>query len=160
MFTTRVQGGKLRGPYRLSYMLRQIRKHIDRSKATIAVIEDYAVNKKMGVDSVLGLAELSGNIKRELWDLGIDILLVRPTTMKMVVAGNGHADKKEVRAAIYNHLGLHIPQLDESDACGLMITGEVRCDITPLPGGERQSQRLKKLRDAEIIKGRLHSIAN
>lgn len=155
-----MQGGDLRGPYRLSYMLRQIKKHADRAGATLAVIEDYAVNRKMGIDSVLGLAELAGNIKRELWDAGIDIMLLRPTSMKMAIAGSGHADKKDVRDALYNYFGLHVPQLDESDACGLMIAGEVRCGITPLPGKERQSLRLQKLKDAEITKGRLQSISN
>jgi crossover junction endodeoxyribonuclease RuvC len=54
--------------------------------------------------------------------LGLEPVMVAPATVKKVVAGHGHADKKQVQAAAQRILGMRVtPGPDAADALGVAI---------------------------------------
>lgn len=133
---------KLLGPWRLHYALTEMEKVIDLCQPELVVYEDYAMGKgDMG--RAFHIGELGGVFKRMLWDRGLDVLMVTPTTLKKVITGKGNAgwtpkgekkltDKQKkqiVIDALAQDFDVHTPQNDEADAAGLMLVGEIRCGV-------------------------------
>lgn len=148
-----LQCGDLRGSYRLSYLRRKLQVLLEQHTPDLVVLEEYAVNRKMGANNVLGLAEWGGIIRMIVWEMQIDLLLVRPSSMKMVIAGKGNAKKPEVAKAIHQNFGTLIRQNDVADACGLMLTGEVKLRSPHIPASFLQAARIGKLSESEIVPG-------
>lgn len=162
VITERVTCGDLRGPWRLSYLAGQLEKRLNAIDCKMVAYETYAYGKAggrggMAQGRLFDIGELGGVYKRLIWDRGIDMLMVSPTALKAVIAGDGRAGKDQVQDAILRHFGYSLPQNDEADAFGLMIMGELRCGISDAPPEVRKLLRLDKIHTYEVIKGRLQS---
>lgn len=153
LFLRLLTPGDLRGSYRLSWLRRKLQALLEQHSPDLVVLEEYAVNRKMGANNVLGLAEWGGIIRMLVWEMSIDLLLVRPSSMKMVIAGKGNAKKPQVAAAIHRDFGTLIGQNDVADACGLMLTGEIKMASPRIPPSIMKSARLGKLAETEIVAG-------
>lgn len=168
LYTGRIDTGKLSASERLVYVRKQIEQVLDHAGPTLAVYEDYAMGTAGKNNNAFHIGELGGILKAELWERGIDVMLVAPACLKKTIVGNGNADrgkgkehKPEMRAALKGKFGYDIEQNDEADAFALMLVGEIRF-IGGLPEGVRKQLRLDALRECTIIKGRakLKLIAN
>lgn len=157
LYTGRINPKKLKGPERLVYQRRQLEKVLDAAQPTIVVYEDYAMGARG--NNAFHLGELGGVFKSMLWERGIDVLLVSPTGLKKCITGKGNADKgkpdkPEMRAALLEKFGYDIGQNDEADAFGLMLLGEIRFGVGPLPVGVRKQLRIDTLDEYPLVKGK------
>lgn len=139
------------------YVQKTLMEEVDRCNPTLAVIEGYAMGfggKKGGnPGKVFDIGELGGVLKLELWRRGIDVMIVPPTTMKSVIAGNGSAKKDQVQRGLSKFYGiLGSFQEDEADAVGLMLVGEIRLDMRKI-GVELH--RMASVRACKVVPGRL-----
>lgn len=166
LYTGRINPGNLTGPQRLLSMRQQLEEVLDHAKPTIVVYEGYAFGARGKNAGVYSTGELGGVLKLMMWERGLDVMLVPPTTLKLAIVGKGNADrgqkeKPEMRDALHKKFGYLIDQNDEADAFALMLLGEIRY-IGGLPEGVRKQLKLDSLRDCAIIKGRklLKLIAN
>jgi Holliday junction resolvasome RuvABC endonuclease subunit len=161
LVTGHVETDDLQGPWRLSYIRRKIEGVLlECGKPDLVVYEDYAM---AGKGRVHHIGELGGVLKTLLWEQGIDVLLVGPSVLKKIIIGKGKvakgpAGKREMVEAI-KRLGYRVPQFDEADACALMLVGEIKTGAPTIAADVRQSLRLDSLRDCELVKGKLQSIA-
>lgn len=158
LYTGKLDPKTLKGPYRLVYLRNRMAEVLDVAQPKYVCYEDYAMDSKQGAHQ---LGELGGVLKTLIWERGIDVLLVSPTGLKKAIVGNGHADrgptkkhKPEMRAAIAEKFGYNLAQNDEADAFGLMVLGEIRFGVGPLPVGVRKQLRLDSLADFKIVKGK------
>ena len=92
------------------------------------------------------LGEVGGVLKLLTWELGIDALIVPPSTMKSLIAGNGHAQKTDVKAALRAQYGYDVPQDDEADALGLLLVGEHTLGCFTLKTDKKRLSSLSKCR--------------
>lgn len=150
----------LRGCHRLVYVRNQIERLIHTVKPSLVVFEDYAYGKggKMN-NNVFHIGELGGVIKTFLWEHGVDILPISPTTLKSVIAQNGHAKKPEISAALKARFEIDVRQNDEADAVGLMLIGEMKAGLRAPPQKEGKSDRFAAVRTTEILKGKPNHLA-
>lgn len=158
LITGRVTTDKLRGTHRLVYLRNQLERVIALSSPTLIVYEDYAMGARG--NNMFHIGELGGVLKALIWEKGVDLLLVPPTTMKSVIAFSGRAEKTDIIKALQNRFGFSVSQHDEADAAGLMIVGEIlkgtrRVADEPTRGG-RRSDAVFQL---TITKGQLQSIS-
>ena len=136
--TGRIKPGKRRGPERLHFNRQQLgqavndaERRFDRERAepirlTLAVIEDYAMgyggNRHPG--RTFSIGEWGGVARLYLYDQGIPMLYVSPSSLKMFATGNGNAEKPQVIQAIAELWEYDVPNDDEADAFVLMMLGE------------------------------------
>lgn len=163
--TGRIRGGDMRGAMRLHHMRHEMKNLLELILPTHVAYEDYALNKKFSKQAgVHSTAELGGVFKSLFYEMGIHVVMVSPTALKLIITGNGQGGGEEgkalIKAAIRDDFGLVIPQSDEADACGLMLVGEMRTGNTTLVPDERKSNRLKSLAKCELVRGRLKLISN
>ena len=118
----RIKTTNRRGPDRLYYVRSALRRLLREEKPELVVYEGYAFGAKG--NNMFNIGELGGALLLELWEQGIDVLVVPPTTLKQAVTTSGKADKDRMVQAIYDLHGLHIPSHDEADAYALMTFGE------------------------------------
>ena len=123
----------------------------------MVVYEGYAMGARG--NNMFNLGELGGVLHVEIWERGIDMLEVPPTTMKSVIAENGRADKAQVIDALKQRFSLHIPQHDEADAVGLMLLGEMRQGQWRAQYEALESTRRKALSSCKLHLGQLKSIS-
>ena len=159
LFTGLVTSGKLKGAWRLYYIREQIRLVLARAKPDLIVMEDYAQGRgpKMGV--VFHIGELGGVLKTMFWESGIDVMLVAPTSLKMIISGKGNAKKPDMRQALLNTFGYDIGQDDEADAAGLMLVGELTKGLPVVSKAVRSTLRLDTLASFPVAKGKMKLIA-
>ncbi|UGC97105.1 recombination protein [Pseudomonas phage BHU-1] len=119
---------KFRGMQRLEHQLNQFRGLLDTvmEEATdyriVCVYEGYAIGAK-GVGRWES-AELGGQFKLELYKRGIPVILVPPTTLKLVFTGKGNSKKPAMKAAAIEHFGVDSSlNNDEVDAYALYRLG-------------------------------------
>jgi Holliday junction resolvasome RuvABC endonuclease subunit len=78
---------------------------------------------------LVALAELAAERR------GIAVAHYPPATVKLVVAGNGHASKVQVGKAVSRRLGYSVPGGDEADALAVALTAWERLDLAELACG-------------------------
>ena len=132
---------------------------LDAVNPTHVAYENYAMSRGKSGSRVFDIGELGGVYKTLLWERGVDIVLVSITSMKLLIAGYGKAEKQHITAAILRDFGQRIQQNDEADAAGLLLVGECRCGITTLPQVMANSSYRQKIREIEVLPGRMQSVA-
>ncbi len=160
---------KLRGPQRLSYMRDRLADLVDEVLPDIVIYEGYAMG---GKGRVFNIGELGGVFLTMLYERGITVEIVPPTTLKMAITGAGAAgkaykgvknpNKAAMRDAIRTRYGFDIQQDDEADAYALLMTGEHHHGLTAAPQAiGKSSQALATLGSVlEINRGKgLQTIA-
>lgn len=122
--THRIEVKSLRRTSRLVYVREALRPYLEGK--SLAVYEDYAFGAKGS--SVFQIGEMGGVLKTLCYDMGLDVLLVPPSSLKMFIAGKGNADKDGVAAAIEDKYGMVFRNSDEADAFALLKLGQAYCD--------------------------------
>lgn len=147
-----IQPGELRGSYRLSYVRRQMERIVQEVRPSLAVIEGYSMGVGRGAGRLADLGELGGVIKLLLWENGVDVMIVPPSTLKSGVALNGRASKEDLQKALDALYGYIVTQDDEADAVGLMLLGEFRLGSTEL---KADAKRRRSVENCEIVRGQI-----
>jgi hypothetical protein len=86
-------------------------------------IESYAFGKFSQSSSVSTIAEITGAVKYNLLDVGYEIYLVSPGTIKKWVTGSGKAKKDEMRLAVFKKYNKEFETIDEIDSFSLADFG-------------------------------------
>jgi Holliday junction resolvasome RuvABC endonuclease subunit len=124
---------------------------------TLVVYEDYAMGARG--NNMFNIGELGGVLKTLIWEKGVDLLSVPPTTMKSVIAFNGRAEKADITKALRTRFGLSVNQHDEADATGLMIVGEILKGIRRVVDEAGKTKRSDAIYQLTVTKGQLQSIS-
>lgn len=134
---------KMRGMERLLFIENAVTGFIDRYQPTLVAYEDYAYagGRKRGSNTIFGIGELGGVIKRLLYVRGIAILAVPPTSLKLFATGSGRVEKDEIGDYIYQTEGLRFSTSDQNDAAALLKLGESYRDARLLPRLRNHYQR-------------------
>ena len=126
--TGRILSKHLRGPERLWFLEGQLVDILTFGDPfTLAVIEGYAMGfggKNPG--RVFDIGEWGGVARLCLFEHGVPIVIVSPSSLKMFATGNGGAaiKKPQVIAAIKEVWNYQVDQDDEADAFVAMMLGE------------------------------------
>lgn len=151
-------GGDMREMMRLWHMRKDLENLLDLVQPTHVAYEGYALGKRFGGQrGIYDTGELGGILKTAVWERGIHTILIPPSTLKVIVAGDGKVP--DLIGALQRDFGYIIKQHDEADAAGLMLAGEMRCGDTTLIPERRKSSRIASLSKCEMIRGRLQLIA-
>ena len=99
---------------------------IDQSPDLVVIEDIYSLEKYPGSGIMLG--KVSGVLLLAAFEAGARVREVAVREVKMVVCGNGGADKNQVERAVRHHLnhGEPIRPFHASDALGLALTGFYR----------------------------------
>ncbi len=158
LYTGNLDPKKLTGPNRLAFMRARLSELLDFVQPRYVCYEDYAYGAPQGAHQ---LGELGGVLRLLLWERGIDVFYVSPLGLKKAIVGKGNADrgknnrhKPEMRAALLAKFGYDLEQNDEADAFGLMVLGEIRFGVGPLPLSVRSTLRLDNVADFKVVKGK------
>jgi Holliday junction resolvasome RuvABC endonuclease subunit len=138
------------GIARLHYVKQQIAAVVEEVRPTHVV---YEGNAMQGKGRVFDIGELGGVLKLHLWQAGITILLVSPSSLKMFITGKGNADKDVMMAAAAVLAGRPFRNDDEADAFGLLLMGEAYCDRRLLPR-TRGNHQQSAMKGVEVIVGK------
>jgi crossover junction endodeoxyribonuclease RuvC len=143
---------KMRGVARLVYIENAVTGFIERYSPTLVAYEDYAFagGRKRGSNTIFGIGELGGVIKKLLYSRGIAILAVPPTSLKLFATGSGRAEKEEVAEYVYRTEGVRFKTSDQSDAAALLKMGEAYANSRLLPRTRGHYQR-KALAGCSIV---------
>jgi len=114
------------------------------------VYEDYSMGSR---GKVFHIGELGGVLKLYLWRVGIGMIMVPPSSLKLFVTGKGNADKSTMMRVLAQHRGRSFVNSDEADAYGLLIAGEAFCNrkLLPRTRGNPQQQAITGF---EVVPGR------
>lgn len=149
--TGRVKTTNKRGPDRLYYIRSAIRRIVREEKPDLVVYEGYSMGSRG--NNMFNIGEMGGVVLLELWEQGIDVLIVPPKTLKLVTAGSGNADKDQMIQAVFDLFGVHIASHDEADAFALMAFGEAFLDgVGPAEFVARARKHSSK---TEMVRGRV-----
>lgn len=85
---------------------------VRKASPVLVVIEGYAYGARG--QSVFDIAELSGIIKKKLWDLKINFVEVPPTQLKKFITGKGSAPKELMLQQVYKKFG---EEFDDNNLC-------------------------------------------
>lgn len=108
----RIDGSKLRGAERLSYIGDCVR--ASALGADLAVLEGYSFGSKGR--ALFGLGELGGVVRLELFRLGLRFVEVPPAQLKKYATGKGNAGKDEMLAAAIRRFDFAGSDNNEADA--------------------------------------------
>lgn len=110
--------GELDHLKRIILIEQRIEKILKQFKVTQVGIEGYAFAKgRAGM--VFQIGELGGLVKTMLRKNNYPFTIIPPTSLKSYIAGNGHAQKEEIQAAVLRRFGLSFDDDNEADAFGL-----------------------------------------
>lgn len=134
---------KMRGMERLMFIENAVTGFIDKYQPTLVAYEDYAYagGRKRGSNTIFGIGELGGVIKRLLYVRGIAILAVPPTSLKLFATGSGRAEKDEIGDYIKQAEGVRFASSDQNDAAALLKLGEAYSNARLLPRRRDHHQR-------------------
>jgi Holliday junction resolvasome RuvABC endonuclease subunit len=106
----------------------------------LAAVEDYA---RGGSGQRHGLAEWGGIVRVMLAERDIPLLVVNPSTLKLYIAGNGHAEKHDMALAVRNRTrtGQEFSTDDACDAAALVLYLRDRITLPRPQVLRRQSKR-------------------
>lgn len=130
-----------RGLDRIRYVRDVVDTLLNTYSPELVVYEDYAYAFRGKSNALFSLGELGGVLKLLLWESGVDILLVPPTSLKLFATGSGAAKKPEVGLALRAHLGVSFKSDDQNDAAWLLLLGESWRNPRILPRDRRHSKR-------------------
>ena len=114
---------------KLNYLLQTMGPYTDKTGRPrlpdILAYEDYAMGYggKSNPGRSFSIGELGGVLKLVAFRLGVDLLLVPPSNLKMFATGSGNASKEEVVRAVMDYWGQDIKQNDQADAFVLLQMG-------------------------------------
>ena len=115
-------GEKLRGPERLSRVTAALVSWL-MSRAAWApgilyVLEGYGFSGQQATS----LGEFGGCVRRELWELGADMIVIPPSTLKRFVTGSGAGDKNVMMKWALKRWGFDDDDDNRNDAfCCAMV---------------------------------------
>ena len=108
---------------RLRELASDLERYLAETKPDLAVVEKlfFATNKKTAMD----VSHARGVIMATLGARGIEILEATPLQLKMTVAGDGRADKKQVQSMVKRTLKLNVipTPADAADGLALALYG-------------------------------------
>lgn len=81
---------------------------VKRFKVFDIMLEDYAMGAK---GKVFHIAENTGILKYKLWDNGIQVHTVPPTTAKKYFSGKGNASKEDMYDAFYQNTNVNLEEI-------------------------------------------------
>lgn len=120
----RIMSKKLRGAERLRWIREQYMIILEEASGVdLVVYEGYAMGAK---GQSFSIGELGGVLKTLTYELGIDMLVVPPMSLKKYAVGatgKGNADKEQVMQAVKDTWGLEVTRHDEADAFILLQMG-------------------------------------
>lgn len=118
-------GEKLRGPERLSIVCRSIFRWLqvrqDPRPGDIYVMEGYAFSR----GHAHSMGEIGGCVRRTIWELGGNLIVIPPSTLKKYLTGKGAGDKNIVMKHVYKRWGFDVDDDDQCDAFGCALVGLV-----------------------------------
>ena len=125
----------MRGMERLMFIENAVEGFVERYQPTLVAYEDYAFagGRKRGSNTIFGIGELGGVIKRLLYLRGIAILAVPPTSLKLFATGSGRAEKEAIGQYVFQAEGVHFASSDQNDAAALLKLGEAYLNVRLLP---------------------------
>lgn len=136
-----------------------MRKLLTEVQPDVVIYEGYAIN---AVGRNHDKAELGGIFKTLMYEMGITVFIVPPSTLKMAIIGKGAGDKSVMAEAIRTRYRFNIQQNDEADAFALLTLGEHHHGLTQPPAAVGKSaQALRTLAEKVVtVPGRqLQTIA-
>ena len=104
------------GMPRLRWFKGEIHRLLQLHDIDLMIIEGYAFGAK---GRVFTIGELGGVVKLVAWELGIDIMVTPPSTLKKFTTGLGNANKEAMLKAVHDNWGYLTFQNDEADAYAL-----------------------------------------
>ncbi len=108
---------------RLKELAEDLKKFIDDAKPDLAVVEKlfFATNKRTAMD----VSQARGVVVATLAGSGIEVMEATPLQLKMAIAGDGKADKKQMQSMVKRTLKLaEVPKpADAADALALALFG-------------------------------------
>ena len=116
-------------------------------KPDLIVLEGYSFSSKF---VSFPLVEISAVIRWELFNRGLNFILVPPTTLKKFVTGKGNCKKDVMRLETFKRWGVEAKTDDEIDAFGLSMFGAAYMGFLKDMPKENMSVFLKN--DIQIIK--------
>jgi crossover junction endodeoxyribonuclease RuvC len=120
--TIKINAKKMSGQERVCHIKGVIKDLISKHRPEVVRIEGYAMG--FGAGRIFDRAEAIGVLKNLFYESGVNIEIVPPSTLKMIVTGNGHASKEDMIKFVNNYLKVDLSedQDDEADAIGLAST--------------------------------------
>ncbi len=108
---------------RLAELAKDLQSYIDEHEPDLAVVEKIFFSNNQ--QTAIGVAHGRGVVLSLLGQGNIDVLEPTPNELKLAIAGDGRADKKQMQAMVMRHLKLtELPQPDDAaDALGLALFG-------------------------------------
>lgn len=128
--TGRITPKRMQGPERLDYLEESFNKLIMESSAYLGGLvrliayEGYSMGRNARGSRAFSMGEGGGVVKLVAWRMGIDVLLVPPTSLKLFTTGSGGASKEDIISVVANQYGYNVTQDDEADAFMLMKMAE------------------------------------
>lgn len=124
--TATIEAGKeLRGPERLSVVSRAVFRWLsarqDPKPGDVFAMEGYAFSR----GHAHSMGEMGGSIKKTIWELGCNLIVVPPTTLKKFLTGKGSGDKNIVMKHVFKRWGFDVDDDDQCDAFGCALVGLV-----------------------------------
>lgn len=121
----------------LTSHLNWIKENVSEDADILGVVEGYAyrIDPKHGSQAIT-LAEIGGLVRYVVWRYtGHPLIVVAPSTLKLFVAGHGHAKKEQMLLALFKKYGREFTNNDEADSyalalMGLCCFGEQERDLT------------------------------
>ncbi len=144
-------GKNHKGMERVFHVREAVAFHLRMQKPTLVAYEGYALGYRGKSNIIFDIGELGGCLKLLILSMGIDILLIPPTSMKQFVTGKGNADKDEVAAALADEVPRPFATFDQYDATGLLLMGEAFCNRRLLPR-ERKGVKHKAISACTVVK--------
>lgn len=118
---TRIEPKAMHPIDRLSFIRARIQDELDGLSPGLFVLEGYAMGASFNREA---LGELGGVIKTAVRNMGWDILIVPPNTLKMYVSGKGNTEKDGMRMHVLQKWGFQSVDNNDADAYALCRLGE------------------------------------
>lgn len=145
----RVTVKKLKGCERLQYLKEALEDLLALYRPEFVVYEDYSFGSKGR--STYGIAELGGILRLELYNRGLDVLFVPPTSLKVFTTNDGFADKDTMIAAVRKKYNI-AEDIGDDAADAIALWGLARAYL----GLDRARTKRKRdtLTKCKLVKGK------
>lgn len=120
-FETGVIKTKKKGLVRLDYIRSKITECVGNCKPRMVVLEGYSFGSRVG--QAFSIGELGGVVKRALWKMDQDVMIVPPTCLKKFVSGKGNTSKDIILMKVLKKYGVEFTDNNECDAFALAQMG-------------------------------------
>lgn len=126
--TTVIRAGEtLRGPERLSVVSRGLFRWLSVRQSPrpgdVYAMEGYAYS----AGHAHSMGEMGGCIRKTIWELGCNLVVIPPSTLKKFLTGKGIGDKNIVMKHVYKRWGFDIDDDNQCDAFGCALVALVSC---------------------------------